>query len=64
METLSILVALCEGNPLVIGGFPSQRTNDEGLSFDVSFDVSLCKLLNKQLEAGELRWLGDHLMLL
>ena len=25
METYSALLALCEGNPLVIGGFPSQR---------------------------------------
>ena len=27
-ERLSTLLALCEGNPLVTGGFPSQRTSD------------------------------------
>ena len=30
--------------------------------FDVSFDVSLRKLLNKQLKTGEIRCLGGHLM--
>ena len=28
MEALSLLLALCEGNPLVTSGFPSQRAND------------------------------------
>ena len=36
MEMLSMLLALCEGNP---GGFPSQRASN--LGFDVFFDVSL-----------------------
>ena len=39
METFSSLLALCEGNPPVIGEFPSQKTNNTG--FDVFFDVSL-----------------------
>ena len=42
METLSALLALCEGNPSVIGGFPVMQ------SFDVSFHVSMNKQLNKQ----------------
>ena len=28
MEMISALLALCEGNPLVAGGFPSQRANN------------------------------------
>ena len=28
METLSALLALCEGNPLVTGGFPSHKVNN------------------------------------
>ena len=30
METLSTLLALSEGNPLIAGGFPSQRECDAG----------------------------------
>ena len=50
METFFALLALCEGNPPVTGGFPSQRpvTRD----FDVFFDVRLNKRLSKQLR----RW--------
>ena len=45
-ETLSAIVALCEGNPF---------TKDQWWGeFDVSFDVSLCKLLNKQSRG---RWI-------
>ena len=40
------LLALCEGNPPVIGGFPSQRPVT--LSFDVFFDLHLNKQLRKQ----------------
>ena len=41
METLSVLPVLCEGNPPITGGFPSQRA----VSADsyVFFDVSLNK---------------------
>ena len=45
MGTISALLALCEGNPPVTGGFPSQTASIAG--FDVSFYVSLNKLLNK-----------------
>ena len=39
METLSALLALCEGNPTVIGGFPSRRASNA--DFYVSFDIDL-----------------------
>ena len=42
----SALLVLCERNPLVSSGFPSQRVSNTGV--DVSFDVSLCILLSKQ----------------
>ena len=38
METLSALMAICEGNPSVTGGFPSQKTSNTvtlGLKFSV-----------------------------
>ena len=37
METLSVLLALCEGNPPVTGGFPSHRpvTHSFGVFFDL-----------------------------
>ena len=37
METLSALLTLCEGNPSVIDGFPSQRASNA--SCDVFFDI-------------------------
>ena len=40
------LLALYEGNPTVIGGFPSQRPVTR--SFDVFFDLHMKKLLSKQ----------------
>ena len=46
IETLSALVALCEGNPPVTGGFPSQRPVTRG--FDVFFGLCLNKRLTKQ----------------
>ena len=50
METFSALLALCEGNPPVTGGFPSQRPVTR--SFDVYFDLCLNKRLSKHLR----RW--------
>ena len=44
---LSALLALCEGNPLVTSGFPSQRDRDVDHWF--FFYVRLNMLLNKQL---------------
>ena len=49
METFSALLALCEGNPPVTGGFPSQRPMTR--SFDAFFDLNL----NKQLSTPSIR---------
>ena len=46
MATFSMLLALCEGNPLVTGGFPSKRPVTQ--SFEVFFDVHLDKQQSKQ----------------
>ena len=45
METFSVLLALCEGNPPVTGEFPSQRPVTR--SFDVFFDLRLKNRLSK-----------------
>ena len=41
MQTLSALLAVCEGNPPAAVGFPSQRP--VARSFDVFFDLCLKK---------------------
>ena len=46
METLSALMALCEGKPAATGGFPSQRPVTQ--SFDIFFNLRLYKQLGKQ----------------
>ena len=46
MKTFSMLLALCEGNPPVTGGFPSQGT--VARSFDVFRDLCLNKRLSKR----------------
>ena len=46
MGLFSALPTLCEGNPPVTGGFPSQRPVTR--SFDVFFDLHLNKRLSKQ----------------
>ena len=46
IDTFSMLLALCEGNPSVTEGFPSQRSVTR--SFDVFFDVRLNKRLKKK----------------
>ena len=46
IEIFSALLALCEGNPPVTGGFPSQ--NPVTRSLDVCFDLCLNKWLSKQ----------------
>ena len=45
-ETFSALLAICEGNPPVTGGFPSQRPVTRNI--DVFFDLRLTKRLSKQ----------------
>ena len=46
METFSALLAICVGNSLVSGEFPTQRPVT--WSFDVFFDLRLNKRLSKQ----------------
>ena len=46
METFSALLAICVGNSLVSGGFPTQRPVRR--SFDVFFDLCLNKRLSNQ----------------
>ena len=53
-----MLLALCEGNSPVTGEFPSQRASNVG--FDVFFDVSVNKLLHRQLRGGDLRHHDSH----
>ena len=50
METFSSLLSLCEGNPPVTGGFPSQRPVT--WSFEFFFDLRL----NKRLSKHPRRW--------
>ena len=45
METFSTLLALCEGNPPVTGGFPSQKPVTQ--SFDIFFDLRTVKQTTK-----------------
>ena len=45
-ETFSALLALCAGNSVVTGEFPSQRPVTR--SFDGFFDLRLIKQLGKQ----------------
>ena len=49
MDTYSASLALCEGNPPVTGGFPSQRPVTRNV--DVFFDLRLSKRLSKQSKA-------------
>ena len=53
METFSLLLVLCEGNPLVTSGFPSERPVMQ--SFEVCFDLCLNKQLSKQSRCRQLQ---------
>ena len=57
MEPFSRLLVLCEGNPLVTGGFPSQRSVTR--SFDVFFDLRL----NRRCETIEAPVIFDAIAL-
>ena len=48
METFSALLDLCEGNPPVTGGFPSQRPVTQ--SFDVFCDLRRKKTVEQTIE--------------
>ena len=58
MKTFSTLLALCEGNPTVTSGFPSQRSVT--WSLDVFFDLCLNKQLSKQFRCW---WFWDAITL-
>ena len=53
MEAFSALLAFCEGNPSVTGGIPSQKASNA--TYNVSFDVSLNKVLNNNPMASDSR---------
>ena len=55
METFSALPALCQGNPSVTGGFPSQRPAKR--SFDVFF---ICASTNDWVNSGDAGDLRRH----
>ena len=60
METLSVLLTLCEENPPDTGGLPTQMP--EMQKFGIFFGVRLNKLLNKQLSChGDLRCHDTHM---
>ena len=58
IEKFSMLLVLCEGNPPVTGGFPSQRP--VMCSLDVFFDLHLNKQLSKQSNTSDLRCHHAH----
>ena len=58
MKKVSALLALCEGNPPVTGGFPSQKPDTR--SFDVSYDLHQNKRLSKQSTRRWFRRHGSH----
>ena len=59
METFYLLLALCEGNPPLTSGFPSQRPVTR--RSDVFFDLCLNKQWSKQLRPpGDLRCCQAH----
>ena len=58
METFSASLALCEGNPPVAGGFPSQRPVMR--SFDVFLIWAWTNGWANNREAGDLRRHGTH----
>ena len=53
METFSALLAICAGNSLIPGEFPTQRPVTR--NFDIFFDLHPNRRLSKQGEAGDLR---------
>ena len=59
METFSVWLTLCEGNPPVTCGFPSQRPVTQ--SFGVFFDLRLNKRLSNQSRRWRLKTLSHPL---
>ena len=58
METFSTSLAICAGNSLVTGEFPTQRPVTR--SFDVFFDLRLKNGWVHNGEPGDLRRHGAH----
>ena len=58
MERLSALLALCEGNPPVTGGFPSQKANNAELWF--FFLLLLAKQADKQTVKMPVVWIAVY----
>ena len=58
METYFVLLTLCEGNPLVTGGFPSQRPVMQ--SFDVFFICTWTNGWANSRDTGTLRCYHAH----
>ena len=59
MDTFSVLLALCEGNPLVTGGFPPQRASDAEL-----WCVIGCQLKPADEQTAELPVIWDSMILM
>ena len=55
METFSVLLAICEGNPTITGGFPTQKLVTR--NFDVSF---ICTWTNSWANNRGAGYLGRH----
>ena len=58
METFSALLAICEGNPLVTSGFPSQMPVTR--IFEVFFDLHMNKQFSKHSRCWYLRHHRAH----
>ena len=58
MATLSSLLGLCEGNPPIISGFPSQRASKIELWFLCVFSWTTCWTISP--DASDLGWRGSH----
>ena len=54
METLSVLLALCEGNPSVTDRFPSHRSSNAGLNLNHSLSLQCHE--KKQLLDDVMKW--------
>ena len=61
MGTLSALLALCEGNPQVVGEFPFQRTNrTNNAGLMIALVLASTNGRTHYWSAGDLRRLGSH----
>ena len=49
----SVLLALCDVNPLVIGGFPSQKSNSPGARLTKAYDVTIQRYRNSHAKIDD-----------